>query len=129
MKKLFNQLVETINNFTPDEPITLESKLENRLRLHLQKESFNVSQQVVKRRNRYDLLCRLDNEVVCIEMKLRTTVTDLQQFDKYLPKFKDGLIVVCWQASFTVKDVFKNVKKQSPIPVELIELSQKYSLV
>lgn len=126
--KLFSQLVQAINEFTPDEPMILESQMEKSLRKHLQKRGFLTERQVTKKADRYDLVCRNYNETVCIELKLRTDVSNLKQYDKYLPKFKDGLIVVCWQASRTVKDVFFEVTEQSPIPVTLIEISRKYAL-
>lgn len=126
--KLFSELVKVINEFLPDDPMRTESELEQKIMSHLHDKGFNVSSQISKRHDRYDLVCRNINEVVCIELKLRADISDIKQFDKYLPKFKDGIIVVCWQASFSVQDIFHNVAEQSPIPIALIELSRKYSI-
>lgn len=128
MEKLFARLVKTINEFLPDEPIVKESELERLLKLHLEKKGFNISRQVTKKENRYDLICREKNSVVCIELKLRADTSNIKQFDRYLIKFKDGFIVVCWQASFSVRDIFKKVIDQSPIPIELIQISEKFGL-
>ena len=126
---LFSNLIEHINRFLPDEPMVLESDLETKLRDFLESKGFTVSRQITKKRDRYDLLCRQGSELVCLELKLRADISDIKQFDKYLPKFKDGLIVVCWQATISVREIFANVIKQSPIPLALIELSKKYALV
>ena len=128
MEKLFSRIVNSINEFLPEKAIVKESELERLLRIHLEKDGFNVSRQVTNEENRYDLLCRERNIVVCLELKLRADVSNIKQFDRYLTKFKDGFIVVCWQASFSVTDIFKKVIDQSPIPVALIQLSEKYGL-
>lgn len=49
MPKLFSQLVQAINEFTPDEPIILESQMEKSLREHLQKRGFLTERQVTKK--------------------------------------------------------------------------------
>lgn len=106
----------------------VESQLEEKLKKHLEKHSFYVTRQKVEKENRYDLICSTENQLVCIELKIRADISDLNQFDRYLRNFKDGFIVVCWQASFSVKDIFSQVTEQSPTPVALIELSKRYSL-
>lgn len=126
--KLFSRLVKEIDEFLPEDPIAVESILEEKLRSYLTGKGFIISTQVAKKHDRYDLLCRDGNELVCIELKKRADISDLQQFDRYLPKFKDGLIVFCWQASRSVREIFSEVVQQSPIPLALIELSKKYSL-
>ncbi len=127
---LFQDLLIAIDGFIPSKPMILESLLEIELRTYLEskRRGFNISRQVTKKEDRYDLLCRRNNELVCIELKLRANISDLKQFDRYLPKFRDGLIVFCWQATASVREIFSNVTQQSPIPVTLIELSKKYSL-
>lgn len=126
--KLFTSIIKSINEFLPDDPITLESQLEEKLKKHLEKHGFFIARQKIEKENRYDLICSSGNQIVCIELKIHADISDLNQFDKYLRNFKDGFIVVCWQASFSVKDIFLHVTEQSPIPVALIELSERYSL-
>ena len=126
---LFSKLVKSIQEFHPSEPMVTEAILEKSLKQHLESNGFTVNSQVTKRHDRYDLLCREDNKLVCIEIKLRTDISDIKQFDKYLPKFKDGFIVVCWQSSPSLKEIFCNVIDQCPTPVTIIELSEGYSLV
>lgn len=125
---LFKDLLTALDDFIPSRPMILESHLEKELNEHLTKKGFTITSQVSKKKDRYDLLCRRVNELVCLELKLRANISDLRQFDRYLPKFRDGLIVFCWQSSASVREIFSNVSKQSPIPVALIELSKKYSL-
>ena len=126
--KLFTSIIKSINEFLPDDPITLESQLEEKLKKHLEKHGFFVTRQKIEKENRYDLICSSGNQIVCIELKIHADISDLNQFDKYLRNFKDGFIVVCWQASFSVKDIFLHVTEQSPTPIALIELSERYSL-
>lgn len=128
MTKLFSLLIQAVNEFKPDEPIILESQLETLVLEHLQKRGFSVERQVIEKTDRYDLICINYNETVCIELKLRTDISDIKQYDKYLPKFKDGFIIICWQASSSMRDIFTEVIEQSPIPITLIELSRNYSL-
>lgn len=129
MSKLFSKLVQSINDFVPDDPFQLEVELEKSLESHLLKDGFILSRQKSVKGDRYDLVCRSGNEVVCLEIKLHADISDIKQFDKYLPKFKDGFIVVCWQSSFSVRHIFQQVIDQSPIPTTLIELSKRYNLV
>ena len=129
MSKLFSKLIQSINDFVPEDPFQLETELEKSLESHLLKDGFILSRQKSVKGDRYDLVCRSGNEVVCLEIKLHADISDIKQFDKYLPKFKDGFIVVCWQSSFSVRNIFQQVIDQSPIPTTLIELSKRYNLV
>ena len=129
MSKLFSKLIKSINGFVPDDPFQLEVELEKSLESYLLKDGFILSRQKSTKGDRYDLVCRSGNEVVCLEIKLHADISDIKQFDKYLPKFKDGFIVVCWQSSFSVRNIFQQVIDQSPIPTTLIELSKRYNLV
>lgn len=129
MTKLFSKLIQSINEFVPDEPFTIEKELEESLEKYLLENGFILSRQKSVKGDRYDLVCRSGNEVVCLEIKLHADISDIKQFDKYLPKFKDGFIVVCWQSTFGVTNIFQKVIDQSPIPTTLIELAKRYNLV
>lgn len=124
---LFDSLVETINKFAPLEPIIKEKQLEDKLLDYLKKQGFTVKPQVSQKQDRYDLICNQGIEKVCLELKIKTSPADIKQFDRYLFKFKDGMIIVCWQASLNLKELYRNVKKQSPIPIELIEVAKRYA--
>lgn len=93
----------------------------------LKNNEFTVTRQVTKKRDRYDLIVKNGMETVCIELKKKATMKDIKQFDKYLPKFKDGFIILCWQCTPNLKEIFNNVRKQSPFPLALIELSKRYA--
>lgn len=129
MTKLFSKLIQSINEFVPDEAFTIEKELEESLEKYLLENGFILSRQKSVKGDRYDLVCRSGNEVVCLEIKLHADISDIKQFDKYLPKFKDGFIVVCWQSTFGVTNIFQKVIDQSPIPTTLIELAKRYNLV
>lgn len=125
---LFSEIVTALESFVPKDPMVTEATLESAIELHLLKNNFVITRQVSQENDRYDLLCRRDNEVVCIEVKLRADTTDIRQFDKYLKKFKDGFIIICWQASFSIKEITEHVIQQSPFPLALIELAKRYNL-
>jgi hypothetical protein len=125
---LFCNLVKALDDFVPETPLVKESILEDMLEKFLKKKGFLITRQVTKKNDRYDLICKSQNETVCIELKKKTDISDIKQYDTYLPKFKDGLIIVCWQSSFSVRDICLKVKEQSPIPVTLIILSERYGL-
>jgi len=127
--RLFTELDLAINDFTPTEPPILENVIEDGLYHHLKGRGFDVTKQVTKKKNRYDLIVKKCGEIVCVEMKIHASTNDVRQFDRYLKKFKDGMIVVCWQCSFPMKSIFSEVKEQSPYPIALIELSKKFELV
>ncbi|MDE1867574.1 MAG: hypothetical protein KGI08_07700 [Thaumarchaeota archaeon] len=124
---LFELLVKEIGNFIDQEPIITESRLEEKISDYIKSKGIMIENQVSKKEDRYDLICRNGKETVCVELKIKASIKDIKQFDRYFPKFRDGFIVVCWQASFHLKMDFESVKKQSPIPIELIELSKRYS--
>lgn len=123
---LFRFLIETLGRFNPDEPLITEALLEAKLKDYL-KPIVTTTSQVSKKENRYDLVCRLNDELVCIELKIKAESSDFAQFDRYLKEFRDGLIIVCWQATFSVREVFAAVKEQSPIPIEMVELSKRFA--
>ncbi len=127
MDSLFEELVASIDGFVPREPITKEYQLEEKLSEYLIENGFPVQTQRKRQNDRYDVVCEKDDQTVCMELKIIAKTSDIKQFDRYMKNFNDGFIIVCWQAAFTVKDLFRQVKEQSPIPIELIELARKYA--
>lgn len=126
MSILFSKIVKEMESFEMDKPTLVEAELEDQVYNYLSKKIMKITRQVSEKRDRYDLICEEENEIVCVELKVLTNIKDIKQFDRYLAKFKDGFIVVCYQANFSVKNLFAAVKEQSPFPMELIELSQRY---
>lgn len=126
MPTLFSKIVQEMEGFEMDKPTLVEAELEDQVYNYLSKKIMKITRQVSEKRDRYDLICEEENEIVCVELKVLTNTKDLKQFDRYLTKFKDGFIVVCYQANFTVRDLFNSVRDQSPFPIELIELSKRY---
>lgn len=125
---LFAKLIRSLDKFLPAEPIMVESQMERKIQEHLSRDGFSVQRQVSKNANRYDLICKQDSQTVCIELKMKIETGDIKQFDKYIKEFRDGFIVVCWQSSFPMKEIFYNVIDQSPVPVTMIELAKRYMI-
>lgn len=127
MGKLFLRILKDLEDFDLAKPAMLESELEDQVYQFLSSKGIEITRQVSEKKDRYDLICKSGNEIVCIELKVFTNTKDLKQFDRYYPQFKDGFIVLCWQANFTVRDLFNLVRDQSPIPIEMIELCKRYA--
>lgn len=127
--KLFAQLLKALGEFMPENPMMAEWILEEKMRHFLLDRGFSVESQVSKKGDRYDLICKNGMEIVCIELKIKATISDVEQFDRYMPKFRDGFIIVCWNATDSLRDVFDNVIEQTPTPIALMELCMKYSMV
>lgn len=126
---LFASVLKALGGFQPDDPIRSESELESRTKQFLEEKGFQIESQVSKKKDRYDLIIKKDGQTVCLELKLKADISDIEQFDRYMPKFREGFIVMCWNATDSMRDIFDNVIQQTPTPIALIELSARYSMV
>lgn len=127
MGKLFSRILKDLEDFELEKPAMLESELEEQVYQFLSLKGIEITRQVSEKKDRYDLICKSGKEIVCVELKVFTDSSDIKQFDRYYPKFPDGFIVLCWQSNFTVRDLFRMVSKQSPIPIQMIELCKRYA--
>lgn len=125
--EFFEHLHRLLKDFDIVNPIKTEKELEEKIFNYLQKNGIDVERQVTNKRDRYDLVCKNGNKKICLELKLKATISDINQFDRYLRKFRDGFMIVCWQTTKSVKYIFSATKKQSPIPIALVEISKGYS--
>lgn len=123
----FTQLCKLLKEFDVIDPIMTEKQLEEKIFNYLKEKGIEVERQVTSHKDRYDLICKSDGKRICLELKLKATISDIQQFDRYLRKFRDGFIIVCWQTTLSVKYIFSSVRKQSPIPIAMIEISKRYA--
>ena len=62
--RLFTELDLAINEFVPTEPPVLENVIEDGLYLHLKGRGFDVTKQVTKKKDRYDLIVKKCGEIV-----------------------------------------------------------------
>ena len=126
----FDYLVNILKEFQLDQTLFSELDLENKLECYLLDHKIQVvRQKIIDRKNRTDLICILDGHKICVELKQNADISCVQQLDRYLPKFPDGIILVCWKCSANLREVFNDVKAQIKIPVELIELRKYQCLV
>lgn len=123
----FEQLHRLLKDFDIVTPIKTEKELEEKIFDYLKNNGIIVERQVTNKKDRYDLVCKQGNRKICLELKLKATISDVEQFDRYLRKFRDGFMIVCWQTTRSVKYIFSSVKSQSPIPIALIEISRGYT--
>lgn len=123
MSEDFKELVSTLKRFRIKETIRDEHELENKLEHYLKEKRFIIQRQKsVTRKIRNDLVCIIGEKKICLELKKFTDISIVQQLDKYIPLYPDGLILICWKCSQSLRDVFRDVKKQITIPLELVEL-------
>lgn len=129
----FERIVKILNEFESPggRSFRTENDLELMVSAHLQTHGINNTRQKVDTRkgDRYDIICRCNSgKDVCIELKKKAVTNDTRQLDRYHRKYPGGLIVVCWRAVEAFREVFEQVKEQSPTPVALVEVSRRYSI-
>lgn len=126
----FDFLVSVLKDFQINEPIFSESTLEQKLQAYLMAKDIHVSrQEAVKGIGRNDLVIILDNKKICIELKINTNASVVNQLDRYLEYYNDGVILVCWKSSKTLRTIFQRVKSQIKTPLELIEIKKNQMIV
>ena len=132
-KTPFESILRVLNEFeTPGgRPFRTEDDLEVMVSAHLQTHGISHVRQKTdsKRGDRYDITCSSGNsDDVCIELKKTAITADARQLDRYHRKYPGGLIVVCWRAARSFREVFGQVQLQSPTPIALVEISKRYSM-
>lgn len=126
----FLKLVALLKKFQVEEQIISEKDLENKLHDYIKGSLFGVERQKPITKNiRNDLICTIEGKTFCIEIKKNADLFCVQQLDRYLPYYKDGLILVCWKASTSLKEVFKSVESQINIPVALVEIRRNQCFI
>lgn len=125
---MFEKLITLLDNFEISDAFTSEADLEEKLCQYLKNNDISYTSQCSEKQNRYDVICSDGTQKVCIELKVKAQSSDLEQFDRYMQRFPDGFIVLCWIASVPVREIFESVQTQSPTPVRLLELSKRYSI-
>lgn len=127
MKEKFQQLVHDIRSLRFTKATVSEKDIENQLENMLKKKNYEVIRQKSSHFGRTDLIVKFDSKKICLELKQKAYPVVFRQLDRYSIE-NDGLILVCWRASQTVRDVIAKGKKTAIIPIELIELRTFQSL-
>lgn len=126
----FTLLVKLLKNFKIIESIRDERELETKLESYLS--YFDgikvIRQKSVTKRIRNDLVCIVNDSKICLELKKNADISIAQQIDKYLPYYRDGVIIVCWKCSESLRQVVKTTQEQIKIPLELIEIRRYQNL-
>ena len=130
---LHGMVVRALRSFAATTSIRDEDDLESDICGYLERtHGFGVERQVAggRGRNRYDIVCRHPRAPgkVCIEIKLKAAASNLEQFDRYIRQFPDGLVVACWSATRAVRDVVEEAASSSPVPVGLVEVGMQHAL-
>ena len=130
---LYAMTLRALRTFTAQTSIRGERDLEADICGHLEgAHGFGVERQVAggRGRNRYDIVCRHPRAPgkVCVEIKLKATASNFEQFDRYIRQFPDGLVVACWSATRAVRDVVERAAASSPVPVGLVEVGRQHAL-
>ena len=131
---LYTRTVRALRSFAATTIIRDELDLEADMCGYLERtHGYGVERQVTGGRghNRYDIVCSHPDspgEKVCIEVKLKATTANFEQFDRYIRQFPNGVIVACWSATMPVRAVIEEAAVKSPVPVGLVEVGRQHAL-
>ena len=127
---LFENLVKLLSEYRMETPFLKEADIEFDLAKMLRANHIHIELQHPVKTKRYDIICYDDvkNTRVCIELKTKCSTSDARQFDRYLPDFPAGFIIVCWSATQPMREIFEDVERQSNTPVCLVELGKGASI-
>lgn len=131
MTKFFDHILHHLKSLQLHEAFASEQDLQDMLVQFLKSKNISCKVQQTSQNKRYDVVC-FDfhkSSTVCIELKIRAETSHVTQFDKYHKDFADGFIILCWNASTPLKEIFEDVILQSPTPVALVELSRQHSMI
>lgn len=131
--RLHRRIVDTLMSYQASSEIRNELDLEASICDYMASERYVVRRQVIgeRGRNRYDIVCEhpfVPGERVCVECKLKATVSDLEQFDRYIEQFPDGVVVACWSATGPVQATVEVVNAESPVRIALVEVGLQHAL-
>ena len=124
----FTQLVSFISKFQVQEEIINEKELETKLTKYL-KTRYTVHRQNRIAEYRNDLVIDFGNSKICLELKVTAGITCCKQIDNYIPFFKSGIIIVCWNATSNLKETLSLVKSKIKQPIEIIEIRKSQSII
>jgi len=130
-KIFFSELVTALKSFQVNDNIFSEAELESEIKQFLIEKNYKIEQQQrLKGIGRNDLVITTENgKKICIELKINANAGVVEQIDNYLQYYDNGLILLCWHSSKTLKTIFSNVKKQIKIPLEIIEIKKNQMIV
>ena len=127
---MFKKLIKTLNRFQITEQIFDEKELETKLATFLRDNDYQIkTQDRISPEFRNDIVVMINEQKICIELKVYANLSCMKQLDDYLPFYKDGIILLCWKASQNVKIVFDRVKQSIKTPIELIEVRKNNSMI
>lgn len=125
----FDGLVTLLRKFQIKKSLYDERDLEEQVFQFLDKNDIKVIRQKVSEVGRIDIAVEINQRMICLELKVNANLSAMEQMDRYTQKYRDGIILLCWKASKNVKIVFKNVKDQINLPIELIEVIKNQGVV
>ena len=95
---------------------------------YLAREGIEATNQDSSRLGRTDILVRLKGMRVCLELKKVAYTTCVMQLDRYGTAY-DGLILVCYRASPSLRSVFEGAQASAKIPIALVEIRKNCEMV
>ena len=113
----FEELVLILQKFGLRYSPSRESEIESELVKYLMFNNLNPKEQVIKNTKRFDIVV----SPYIIEIKRVAGKNIVDQLDSY-SAYCEGLVVVCWKASESLKLIFDAESKSAKIPVALIEV-------
>lgn len=121
----FDELIYDLKLFQIKRKLIDENELESLLESYLKQKGWILARQKIIDVGRNDLVVERNSKKICLELKLETNMSIVGQIGKYVSRYDDGVIIVCWKASKELRDFIKkmNVSQKWP-PLEVIQIIQ-----
>ena len=120
----FNNIVNILKTFKMNCTPYRESEIESELEKFLKSNGVSVKRQIYIKTGRTDLM--VDNIIIEVKIIAQKNIAD--QLDKY-SGCCEGLIVVCWKATSSLRMIFESEKKTAKIPISLIEIRKACEMI
>jgi hypothetical protein len=124
----FEDVVSILKRFRMNHHPVNESEIERGVLVYLSKFSIATTEQEISRLGRYDVTIKQGAAKYCIELKKYANKSCVEQIDRYSIE-SDGIILLCWKASTSIKGIFSMAKPRCEIPIELIEIRNNCEMV
>lgn len=120
----FDNIVNILKTFKMNCTPYRESEIESELEKFLKSNGVSVKRQIYIKTGRTDLM--VDNIIIEVKIIAQKNISD--QLDKY-SGCCEGLIVVCWKATSSLRMIFGSEKKTAKIPISLIEIRKACEMI
>ncbi|MDE2439194.1 MAG: hypothetical protein KGN01_07445 [Patescibacteria group bacterium] len=124
----FFEIVSILRGFELHEAPYREISIEDKLARYLESRNVSFQRQKTSRLGRYDLVILKEGHRIVLELKKKATSSCVEQLDRYSRDF-DGMILMSYKSTRTLKAIFEIAKKSAKIPIEIVDIRDNCDLV